>query len=48
VIVQSYNTLLSLTHAAENSDGLVLVENEVLHRTCQALLGVKRPSFQVH
>lgn len=47
VTVQSYNTALSLSHAAEHSDGVVLVENEVLHRTCQALLGIRSPSFQV-
>eukprot|EP00951_Prasinocladus_malaysianus_P029370 scaffold270804_cov42-Prasinocladus_malaysianus.AAC.1 len=46
VIVQSYNTVLSLSHAAENSDGLLLVENEILHRTCQSMLGIKSPSFQ--
>mmetsp|Transcript_16838 Transcript_16838/g.43137 ORF Transcript_16838/g.43137 Transcript_16838/m.43137 type:complete len:461 (-) Transcript_16838:100-1482(-) len=46
VIVQSYNTALSLSHAAECSDGVMLVENEVLHRTCQLQLGIKNPTFQ--
>lgn len=45
--MQSYNTALSLSHAAECSDGLMLVENEVLHRTCQLQLGIKNPTFQV-
>mmetsp|Transcript_18963 Transcript_18963/g.52904 ORF Transcript_18963/g.52904 Transcript_18963/m.52904 type:complete len:371 (-) Transcript_18963:761-1873(-) len=46
VIVQSYNTILSLSHATEHSDGLILVENEALHRTCQSLLSIRSPSFQ--
>jgi len=46
VILQSYNTILSLGHSSANCDGLILVENEVLHRTCKELLGIGSPSFK--
>nr|AAB71840.1 tubulin Uni3 [Chlamydomonas reinhardtii] len=45
VIVQPYNTLLTLSHLADVSDGLVLLENEALHRTAAKLYGIARPSF---
>eukprot|EP00198_Chlamydomonas_reinhardtii_P002678 XP_001692014.1 delta tubulin [Chlamydomonas reinhardtii] len=47
VIVQPYNTLLTLSHLADVSDGLVLLENEALHRTAAKLYGIARPSFGV-
>jgi tubulin delta len=47
VIVQPYNTLLTLSHLADLSDGILLLENEALHRTAQRLYGIARPSFQV-
>ncbi len=45
--VQSYNTLLTLSHLAQVSDGIVLLENEALHRTAHRLYNLPRPSFQV-
>ncbi|KAL3133475.1 hypothetical protein ABBQ38_007338 [Trebouxia sp. C0009 RCD-2024] len=45
VIVQNYNSLLTLAHLAEVSDGIMLVENSALHSTCQRLLNIERPSF---
>lgn len=46
VIVQSYNTLLTLSHLAEASDGVVLMSNESLHRLCVRLHNIPRPSFE--
>eukprot|EP00877_Chromochloris_zofingiensis_P000033 jgi/Chrzof1/1002/Cz01g36130.t1 len=45
VNVQPYNTLLTLSHLSEVSDGIILTQNEVLHATCTKLLGLKTPSF---
>ncbi len=47
VIVQNYNSLLTLAHLAEVSDGIMLVENSALHTACQRLLNIQRPSFTV-
>ncbi|KAG2489635.1 hypothetical protein HYH03_011914 [Edaphochlamys debaryana] len=45
VIVQPYNTLFTLSHLSDVSDGIVLLENEALHRTAARLLNIARPSF---
>ena len=45
--MQNYNSLLTLAHLAEVSDGIMLVENSALHTTCQRLLNIQRPSFTV-
>lgn len=45
VIVQPYNTLLTLSHLSDLSDGIILLENEGLHRVCQKLYNIQRPSF---
>ncbi|GLC37998.1 hypothetical protein PLESTB_000447600 [Pleodorina starrii] len=45
VIVQPYNTLFTLSHLSDLSDGIVLLENEALHRTCAKLMNIARPSF---
>eukprot|EP00899_Mesostigma_viride_P015985 jgi/Mesvir1/24388/Mv11057-RA.2 len=45
VIVQNYNTLLSLAHLQQASDAVMLMENDTLHRVCHTLLGIERPSF---
>jgi hypothetical protein len=47
VAVQPYNALLTLSHLSSVSDGLLLLQNEVLHATCTKLLGVQRPGFTV-
>ena len=47
VIVQNYNSLLTLAHLAEISDGIILMENSALHTACQRLLNIQRPSFNV-
>ncbi|GAX79746.1 hypothetical protein CEUSTIGMA_g7187.t1 [Chlamydomonas eustigma] len=46
VIVQSYNTLLTLSHLSDLSDGIILMSNEALHRLCQKVFNLPRPSFQ--
>lgn len=45
--MQPYNTLLTLSHLADLSDGIILLENEALHRVCQKLYNVPRPAFSV-
>lgn len=45
--MQPYNALLTLSHLAAASDGLLLLQNEVLHATCTKILGVARPGFAV-
>ena len=47
VIVQSYNTLLTLQHLHGACDAVILAENSALHRTCQRMLNIPRPSLQV-
>lgn len=46
VSVQGYNTLLTLSHLAECSNGMIVLENEVLVRTCTKILGQGRPGFK--
>ncbi|KAK9816057.1 hypothetical protein WJX74_007509 [Apatococcus lobatus] len=45
VIVQSYNTLLTLQHLTASCDAIILAENSALHRTCQRMLNIARPSL---
>eukprot|EP00891_Asterochloris_glomerata_P001041 jgi/Astpho2/1041/Aster-00860 len=45
VVVQSYNTMLTLSHLSSVSDGIVLVENSTLNSTCQKVLKIARPSI---
>lgn len=45
--VQSYNTLLTAAHLAEVSDGVIRLENEVLHSLCTRAHNIARPSFHV-
>ena len=45
--MQSYNTLLTLSHLSSVSDGIVLVENSTLNSTCQKVLKIARPSIHV-
>ncbi len=47
VIVQNYNSLLTLAHLAEISDSIILMENSALHTACQRLLNIQWPSFNV-
>lgn len=45
VIVQNFNTALSLSHLVEASDGLIILQNDRLQSTAKHLLGVPHPDF---
>jgi len=45
VIVQNYNTLLTLSHLHDCSDGIIVTENESLLQTCKRRLDIQRPTF---
>jgi len=45
VAVQNYNSALSLANLLEVSDGVVLIENERVNKTCTSLLKIAQPSF---
>jgi len=46
-LLQSYNTLLTLSHLHNVSDGIITLENDALHRSCTRLVNIARPSFSV-
>ncbi|KAL0491234.1 tubulin delta [Acrasis kona] len=46
VIVQNYNTLLSLSDLYAVSDAVILMENDQLSRMCSELFSIKNPSFE--
>ena len=45
VILQNYNSLLTLSHVYQSSDGIIAFENDHLNKICTRLLGLKSPSF---
>ena len=45
VIVQGYNTLLTLSHLYKTSDAIIVLYNDQLHKTCSHLLKLKHISF---
>lgn len=45
VIVQGYNTLLTLSHLYKTSDAIIMLYNDQLHKTCSQLLKLKHISF---
>ena len=45
VAVQNYNSALSLANLLEVSDGVLLIENEKVNKTCTSLLKIAQPSF---
>jgi tubulin delta len=45
VIVQNYNALLTMSHLAQVSDGILLLENEQLDRVCTQMLKIESPSL---
>ncbi|XP_065896655.1 tubulin delta chain-like [Dysidea avara] len=45
VIVQGYNTLLTLSHLYKSSDAIMVLYNDQLHKTCSQLLKLKHISF---
>lgn len=44
---QNYNTLFTLSHLHDVSDGIITLENDALHRVCTRLMNIPRPSFEV-
>nr|XP_046246351.1 tubulin delta chain [Scatophagus argus] len=45
VIVQNYNSVLSLAHLYQLSDAILVHENDTVHRICSQLLNIKQISF---
>jgi tubulin delta len=45
VIVQDYNAILTLSHLYEVSDGIIVLENDQLHRICTQRLDIKNTSM---
>jgi tubulin delta len=45
VAVQHYNACLSLSHLLEVSDGICMIENQVMNRVCTNVLQIPQPSF---
>ena len=46
VSVQAYNTILTLSHLFQFSDGIILHKNDDLNYICQKRLHLKSPSFK--
>ena len=42
VVVQSYNSLLTLSGLLDAADGVLIVQNEALHAAAQKLLDIAR------
>ncbi|KAM4627366.1 tubulin delta chain [Polymixia lowei] len=45
VIVQNYNSVLTLSHLYQLSDAILVHENDTVHRICGQLLNIKHISF---
>ncbi|XP_056412652.1 tubulin delta chain [Hyla sarda] len=46
VIVQNYNSILTLSHLYESSDALLVHENDIIHKVCSQRMNIKQISFQ--
>jgi tubulin delta len=46
VIVQNYNTILTLSNLYDNSDGIFIIENDLLNLICKTLLHLKKPGLK--
>jgi hypothetical protein len=46
VVVQHYNSVLTLSHLTRCSDAVLVLENEVATEVCRRLLHIKSPSFR--
>ncbi|XP_072502988.1 tubulin delta chain isoform X2 [Notamacropus eugenii] len=46
VIVQNYNSVLTLSHLYRSSDALLVHENDVVHKICAKLMNIKHISFR--
>ena len=45
VIVQNYNSILTLSHLYRSSDALLVHENDAVHKICVKLMNIKQVSF---
>lgn len=45
VIVQNYNAVLTLSRLYQTSDAVLTMENDVVHKICSQLMGMKTVSF---
>ncbi|KAM5273444.1 tubulin delta chain [Ctenodactylus gundi] len=45
VIVQNYNSILTLSHLYRSSDALLIHENDAIHKICAKLMHLKQISF---
>ncbi|XP_045840196.1 tubulin delta chain isoform X3 [Meles meles] len=45
VIVQNYNSILTLSHLYRSSDALLVHENDAIHKICAKLMNIKQISF---
>uniref|UniRef100_A0A8C0BCE4 Tubulin delta chain n=1 Tax=Buteo japonicus TaxID=224669 RepID=A0A8C0BCE4_9AVES len=46
IIVQNYNSVLTLSHLYQSSDALLVHENDVIHKICAQLMNIKQISFR--
>ena len=46
VVLQYYNTVLSLSHLYQSSDAVVIMENDHINKICTKLLNLKDVSFE--
>ncbi|XP_038615826.1 tubulin delta chain [Tachyglossus aculeatus] len=46
VIVQNYNSVLTLSHLYRSSDALLVHENDAIHKICARLMNIKQISFR--
>uniref|UniRef100_A0A8D0LBD6 Tubulin delta chain n=1 Tax=Sphenodon punctatus TaxID=8508 RepID=A0A8D0LBD6_SPHPU len=46
VIVQNYNSVLTLSHLYQSSDALLVHENDAIHEICAQLMNIKQISFK--
>ncbi|XP_019366677.1 PREDICTED: tubulin delta chain isoform X3 [Gavialis gangeticus] len=46
VIVQNYNSVLTLSHLYQSSDALLVHENDAIHKICAQLMNIKQISFR--
>uniref|UniRef100_A0A8C0GRG6 Tubulin delta chain n=1 Tax=Chelonoidis abingdonii TaxID=106734 RepID=A0A8C0GRG6_CHEAB len=46
VIVQNYNSVLTLSHLYQSADALLVHENDAIHKICAQLMNIKKISFR--
>lgn len=46
VIVQNYNTILTMSKLYDYSDGIIIIENDLLNLICKTLLHLKKPGLK--